>query len=102
MGTTAVTPGIEIKELIEDLFTCLNANDSGKLKELFHPKATFANIGNANDLFIRSIKEYLKTTEEAIKKHNIKVENKLEEITHLQMIDEVIASVELRYTMIVN
>lgn len=93
-------PAIEIKELIEDLFTSLNSKDSNNLKKLFHPKATFANIGNSNELYLRSLDEYLETTVEAIKKHNIEVKNEIEEITHLQTTDSVIASVEIKYIML--
>ena len=71
---------LEIKELIEDLFTSLNLKDSNNLRELFHPSATFANIGNSNELFLRSLDEYLETAIEPIKKHNIDVKNELKEI----------------------
>ena len=92
-------PEIEIKEIIEDLFNSLNSKDSNNLRELFHPKATFANIGNSNELFLRSLDTFLETTIEAIKKHNIEVRNKLEEVIHLNVIDGVVASAEIRYTM---
>ncbi|MFX0015046.1 MAG: nuclear transport factor 2 family protein [Promethearchaeota archaeon] len=90
---------MEIKKAIENLFTSLNSRNSNNLRELFHPRAIFANIGNSNDLFIRSLDEYLETTVEAIKKYNIEVKNELKEITHLQTVDEVIASVEIKYSM---
>lgn len=99
MGISTKSPEIEIKELIEDLFTSLNSKDSNTLRKLFHPRAMFANIGNSNELFIRSLDEYLETTIEAIKKLNIEVKNELKEITHLQTIDGVAASVEIKYTM---
>lgn len=93
-------PEIEIKEIIEDLFTALNTKDSNIMRELFHPRATFANIGNSNELYIRSLDEYLETTIEAIKKHKIEVNNEVEDVIHLQIIDGVIASVEIKYTML--
>jgi len=93
-------PEIEIKELVEDIFTSLNSKNSTNLRNLFHPRATFANIGNSNELFIRSLDEYLETTVEAIKKYNIEVKNELEEIIHQQTIDDVIACVEIKYTML--
>jgi hypothetical protein len=43
--------------------------------------------------------EFLETTIEAIKKHNIEVRNELEEIIHLYVIDGVVASIEIKYTM---
>ncbi len=99
MGISIKNPEIEIKELIEDLFTSLNLKERDNIRELFHPNATFANIGNSNELFLRSLEEFLETTIEAITKHNIEVKNELEEITHIQTIDGVVASVEIKYTM---
>ncbi|MFX0122584.1 MAG: nuclear transport factor 2 family protein [Candidatus Hodarchaeota archaeon] len=90
---------IEIKELLEDLFVSLNSKDSNNIRVLFHPSAIFANIGNSNELFLRSLDEYLETTIEAIKKYNIEVKNELEEITHMNIIDGIVASVEFKYTM---
>ncbi|MFX1507258.1 MAG: nuclear transport factor 2 family protein [Promethearchaeota archaeon] len=99
MGILTKNPEIEIKELIEDLFSSLNSKDSNNMREIFHSKATFANIGNSNKLFLRSLDNFLETTIEAIKKHNIEVRNELEEIIHLNIIDGVVASAEIRYTM---
>jgi len=91
---------IDIEKLIKDFFKSFNSKDSNRLRELFHPKATFANIGNNNELFLRSLEDYLESTVEAIKKLNIKVKYELEEIMHLQIIDNIIASAEIKYIMI--
>ena len=102
MKQSVTDPMIEIKEIIEDLFAFFNNKEEDHLRELFHPKAIFANIGNANELYIRTVDEFIDTTIVAIKQNNIEVENKIEEIKHLQIIDGVIAALEITYTMIMK
>ena len=102
MNQSSLDPMIEIKEIVEDLFSCINNKNDDHLRELFHPKAIFANIGNANELYTRTVNEFINTTIVAMKEHNIEVENKIEEIKHLQIIDGVIAALEINYTMVMK
>lgn len=71
MKTTDHSLENELEKVIKCLFTLFNSKEVNNYQALFYQNASFVNIDNNNELIMRMLDEFIKSTIETIKEHNI-------------------------------
>ncbi|MFX0015896.1 MAG: hypothetical protein ACFFB2_18030 [Promethearchaeota archaeon] len=71
MKTTDHSLENELEKVIKCLFTLFNSKEVNNYQALFYQNASFVNIDNNNELIMRMLDEFSKSTIETIKEHNI-------------------------------
>ncbi len=97
---------IMIKELVEEYLAIMEEGNVEKFKELWHPKAIRYGLGNSKELHAFNLDEMIKFSLTGIQ--NLRkqlpdpsiIQFKIDEILELKCIEGVIASVELKWHML--
>lgn len=97
---------IMIKELVEDYLAIMEVGDEEKFKNLWHPKAIKFGLGNSKELHAHDLDDLIKFSLKGIQ--NLRkqlpdpsiVKFKIDEIIELKCIEGCIASVEMKWNMI--
>jgi hypothetical protein len=100
----SITEEDKIRDLIEKYTKCNETSDWESFIELWHPEARRLNVGNNNQLLITptdDIKKFsfdgLKNLKQQMPDADIRFE--IDEFTHIDIYDNVVASVELKWKM---
>jgi hypothetical protein len=94
-----------LKELTEDFIHILEQSDEKKFQEIWHPKAVRFGLGNANELGTMNMEEMIKYSLNGLENLKQQIPNpeeikfQIDEIIEIKCIQNVIASVELKWQM---
>ena len=97
---------IVLKEIVEDYINIMQECDEEKFKELWHPEARRFGMGNAKELNVMNKEEIIKFSINGLKNLKKQIPNPesikftIDEIVNLKVIEGVIATVEMRWHMI--
>jgi hypothetical protein len=96
---------IILKELTEDFIYILEQSDEKKFQNLWHPKAVRFGLGNSKDLGTMNKDEMIKYSINGLKNLKKQISNpevikfEIDEIVEIKCIQNIIASVELKWHM---
>ncbi|NHJ03806.1 MAG: hypothetical protein EAX90_03215 [Candidatus Heimdallarchaeota archaeon] len=97
---------IILKEIVEDFINILEKGDVENFKNLWHPKALKFGLGNTNELMVMNKDEMIKFALEGIQGLRKQIPNQemirfqIDEIIRIQLIENIAASVEVKWHMI--
>ncbi|NHJ47216.1 MAG: hypothetical protein FK733_05455 [Asgard group archaeon] len=96
---------LKLKELTEDFISILEQCDEKKFQELWHPSAIRFGLGNANELGTMNKEEMIQYSINGLKNLKQQIPNpeeikfRIDEIIDIKCIQDIIASVELKWQM---